>query len=374
MSGNLLQALEASDVAGASKKFREEIRNGRDAWEIHLSLFPVVMRVLNPPFINAHLPKMYGIYSDLIPYLNKEEIPALIQLEINEYARRPLMEKLPRANPLTSPVSFSDVESAIREQDWEKTTILMATFYEQKGGEDLSCRFLLLGSGYLTDSLGHSFSCTAFILLKMIERTDHDPWPALATLANFFCKARFHTTPSLRKSKDLRQDETLYHPMLEATRGLGIIKMHHTITRYAIERTRHFFREEEYNHMIGAWIAFMENRREEQVTLESHGVEPATDYTRFYEIFSRQEAKPVVAALSGMISSKEGRQQLGRFLIKGLCDQYPGHYDPHCLTGLGSTLWVIEQYWNRPPIPLNALFQYLDFYFDSIKSKSSGSV
>ena len=60
MTGNLLQALEASDVVGASEKSREEIRNGRDAWEIHLSLFPVVMRVLNPPFINAHLPKMYS--------------------------------------------------------------------------------------------------------------------------------------------------------------------------------------------------------------------------------------------------------------------------------------------------------------------------
>jgi len=374
MNGNLLQALEASDAAGASKKFREEIRNGRDAWEIHLSLFPVVMRVLNPPFINAHLPKMYSIYRDLIPYLSKEDIPALIQLEINEYARRPLMEKLPRANPLTSPVSFSDVESAIREQDWEKTAILMATFYEQKGREELSRRFLLLGSGYLNDSLGHSVSCATFILLEMMEHTDHDPWPALATLSNFFCKAQFHTTPSLRKLKDFRNDESLYHHMLEATSGLGIIKMHHTITRYAIERTRHFFSEAEYNHLIGAWIAFMENRREERVDLNSHEMEPATDYTRFYQIFSRQEAKPVVAALSGMISSKEGRQQLGRFLIKGLCDQYPGHYDPHCLTGLGSALWVMEQYWNQPPLPLHALFQYLDFYFDSMRSKSSGSV
>ncbi len=374
MTGNLLQALEASDVAGASEKFRGDIDNGRDPWEIHLSLFPVVMRVLNPPFINAHLPKMYAIYSDLIPYLNREDIPALVQLEINEYARRPLMEKLPKANPLPSPVSFSDVESAIREQDWEKTTILMATFYEQKGGEDLSRRFLLLGSGYLNDSLGHSVSCTAFILWEMMKRTDHDPWPVLATLSNFFCRAQFHTTPSVRKMKDFYEDETLYHQMIRATGGLGIIKMHHTITRYAIERTRRLFSEAEYNHMIGAWIAFIGNGGEEQVALESHGIKPVTNYIRFYEIFSRHEAGPVVAALSGMISSKEGRQQLGRFLIKGLCDHYPGRYDPHCLTGLGSALWVIEQYWNRPPIPLNALYQYVDFYFDSVKSRSSGSV
>jgi hypothetical protein len=374
MRATLLQALEASDTVGASEKFREEIRNGRDAWEIHLSLFPVVMRVLNPPFINAHLPKMYAICSDLIPYLNKEEFPALIQLEINEYARRPLMEKLLRTNPLTSPVSFSDVESAIREQDLEKTTILMAAFYVQKGGEEFSRRFLLLGSGYLNNSLGHSVSCPAFILLEMIKHTHHDPWPALTTLANFFCKAQFYSTPSLRKSKDLGQDETLYHQMLRATRGLGIIKMHNTITRYAIERTRHLFSEEEYDHMIGAWIAFMKNGEEEQVPLDNDGIEPVTDYTRFYEIFSRQEAKPVVATLSGMVSSKEGRRRLSRFLIKGLRDQYPGRYDPHCLTGLGSALWVIEQYWHRPPIAMNALFQYVDFYFDSVKSRSSGSV
>jgi hypothetical protein len=208
----------------------------------------------------------------------------------------------------------------------------------------------------------------------MMEHTHHDPWPALTTLANFFCKAQFHTTRSLRKSKDLHQDESLYHPMLKATRGLGILKMHNTITRYAMDRTRHLFSEEEYDHLIGAWIAFMEKEGEEQVVLESHEMDPVLDYTRFYEIFSRGEARPVVAALSGMISSKEGRQQLGRFLIKGLCDQYPGRYDPHCLTGLGSALWAIERYWNQSPIPLHALSQYVDFYFDSVKSRSSGSV
>jgi hypothetical protein len=266
------------------------------------------------------------------------------------------------------------VESAIREEDREKTTNLMAAFYEKNGGEELSRRFLLLGSGYLNDSLGHSFSCAAFILLKMMEHRNHDPWPVLTSLANFFCKAKFHTTPSLGRSKDLREDETLYHPMIEATRGLGIIKMHNTITRYAMERTRHLFSGEEYHHMIGTWIAFIDKKGDEQVSLEDPGMEPVTDYARFYEIFSRQEAKPVVAALSGMIPSKEGRQQLGRFLIKGLCDHYPGRYDPHCLTGLGSALWAIEQYWNRPPIPVNALFQYVDFYFESVKSRSSASV
>ncbi|MFB3884002.1 MAG: hypothetical protein ACE144_02170 [Thermodesulfobacteriota bacterium] len=370
MSANLLQALEASDVTGASEKFKEEILNGRDPWEIHLSLFPVAMRVLNPPFVNAHLPKMYAICSDLVPYLKREEVPALVQLEINEYARRPLLEKLSRPNRLPSPVSFGDVESAIREEDWEKTAVLMAAFYEQKGGKELSRRFLLLGSGYLSDSLGHSFSCASFILLKTTDPANPDPWPVLTTLAHFFCKAKFHTTLPLGKSKDLREDETLYYPMVEATEGLGILRMHHTITRYAMERARHLFSEEEYDHLIGAWTAFIEKKGEEKASPESRKTEPVTDYARFYEIFSGHEPKAVVAALSEMIASRKGRKELGRFLIKGLCDHYPGHYDPHCLTGLGSALWTMEQYSSRPPIPLNALFQYVDFYFSSVRSSA----
>jgi hypothetical protein len=53
----------------------EEIRKGSDVWEIHLGLFPVVQQVLNPPFINPHLPKMYRIYRQLLPYLEPDEIP-----------------------------------------------------------------------------------------------------------------------------------------------------------------------------------------------------------------------------------------------------------------------------------------------------------
>ena len=372
MKEDLLQALETSDVVRASELFRQEISRGHDLWEIHLSLFPVVMRVLNPPFINAHLPKMYSIYRDLTPYLKREEIPALIRLEINEYARRPLLEKLHRANPLTSSVSFSDIESAIRQQDWEKTTTLMATFYKQKGGEELSRRFLLLGSGYLGDSLGHSVSVSAFILLEMMEQKDQDPWPVLSTLSYFFCQAKFHTTPPLQRPAEDIRGRTYDHYMMRATSGQGIINLHHSITRYAIERASRLFTEDEYHHMISSWTAFMGNKKEEGMVFEDAGVEPVTDYDQFLEIFSKEDAKSTVAALRGMIPSKEGRRQLGRFLLRGLCNQYQGRYDPHFLTGLGSALWVVERYWNQSPIALNGLFQYLDFYFENLKSRRQG--
>src|SRR4030042_5392874 len=102
--GKILQALEASDATQAEELFRKEMTRGGDAWEIHLSLFPLAQRVLNPPFINPPLPKMYRIYRELIPYLKKDEIPALIRLEINEHTRRPKLEKLPKASLLPSTV------------------------------------------------------------------------------------------------------------------------------------------------------------------------------------------------------------------------------------------------------------------------------
>jgi hypothetical protein len=366
---DLLQAVEASDITRANKLFVEEIRKGSNAWEIHLSLFPAVQQVLNPPFINPHLPKMYCIYRQLMPYLKENEIPAFIGLEITEYARRPKLEKLSKGKPLTAPVSFKDVESAIREQDREKTAVLMVTFYAQAGGAELARRLLLLGSGFLQDSLGHSVSCTAFILLEMIERTDQDPWPALVTLADYFCKGGFHTTPPLRKTSAFPSDEVFDHHLLRATSGRGIVNLHHMITIYAIEHVRQFFTEEEYNHMIGAWIMFMEDKKLRLVMLDSLKTELQGDYNRFYETFSTLEAKSVVASIQEMIASRQGRLELGRFLIKGLCDRYQGDFNPHYLTGLGSALWVADRCWKQALIVVNAFYQYVDFLFDGLKSK-----
>jgi hypothetical protein len=370
---DLLQALETSDITRANELFAEEIRKACDPWEVHLALFAVVQRVLNPPFINPHLPKMYRIYRHLLPYLKEDEIPAFLGLEVTEYARRPKLEKLPKRKPLTTPVSFSDVESAIRERDREKTAILMATFYSQAGGAELARRLLLLGSGYLEDSLGHSVSCTAFILLEMLERTDQDPWPTLATLADYFCKGHFHTTPVLRKTSAFSSDEAFDRHLLRATSGRGIVNLHHTITIYAIEHVRQFFTEEEYHHMINAWKTFMGDKKLELVMLDCPKTDFQNDYHRFYGTFSTLEAKPVVASIQEMITSHQERLELGRFLIKSLCDRYQGDYNPHYLTGLGSALWVADRCWKQPPVVVNAFYQYVDFLFDGLKPKNAKS-
>jgi hypothetical protein len=117
--------------------------------------------------------------------------------------------------------------------------------------------------------------------------------------------------------------------------------------------------------MMGACIAFMKDKKAKQIEVRS-GMELPADYTRFYETFSKMDAKSIVPSAAGMIVSTRGRHQLGRFLIKSLCDQYQGNYNPHYLTGLASALWVVQRYWSQTPIALNALFQYLSFFFEGI--------
>ena len=367
MERTLLDAIEASDVAAASDVLTKNIKEGIDPWKIHQSLFPVVQQVLNPPFINPHLPKMYGICREFVPFLSQEKIAAMVSLEVREYARRPKMEKIPRGNALTSPVSFTDIEAAIKENDPEKVSVLMATFLEQKGGKEFARRLLLLGRGYLNNSLGHSVSCTAFILLEMIEQTDQDAWPALSALANYFCKGRFDSTPVPKASGPLPSKESSNLNLLRATSGRGIINLHHTITRYSIERVRHFLSQEDYSHMVYAWIQFLGDKKEEPVTLKEDEAVPVEDYDRFYETFSKLRAAPVTASLQRMTTSGEGRHKLARFLIQGLCDQYQGSYDPHYVTGLGSTLWLLDHYWKDTSIATNGLYQYLDFLFSGLR-------
>jgi len=97
------------------------------------------------------------------------------------------------------------------------------------------------------------------------------------------------------------------------------------------------------------------------------GLGPVAFYDKFYKTFSRLDAKATLAIAAGMTASPERRRQLGRFLIKGLCEQYQGNYDPHYLTGLESTLWIVDRSWNQESIVLNALFQYLGYFFDRTK-------
>jgi hypothetical protein len=365
---NLLEAIEVSDTEGALKLLERSLKEGVDPWKIHLSLFPVVQQVLNPPFINPHLPKMYHINRELVSYLSKDKIGALVTLEVTEYARRSKMKKIPEAPLPTHPVSFKEIEAAIGENNPEKVATLMAGFLTQKGGPEFARRVLLLGSGYLNDSLGHSISCTAFILLEMLDRGGEDPWPALSTLADYFCKGRFRTTPEPKKSASVTEQKEFHRLIVRATSGRGIVNLHHLITLYAIERTRKFLNQEEYHHTVSAWVEFMGNKREGEVRLAEAKPEPVADYGRFYELFSGMDAKRLTASIRGMISSEEGRQKLGRFMVQAVCDKYQGDYNPHYLTGLGSALWIVDQYRGQPSIVTNGLYQYLDFFFNGLKS------
>ena len=366
----MVQAVAAGNMDEAERQSTRMLAGDVDARQIHLSLFAVVQRVLNPPYINPHLPKMYAIYRYLIPYLKPAEIAALVRIEISECTRRPKLEDLHQNKKFQSPVSFKDCEAAIGDQDWEKTAVLLAAFHSRQGGAQLARRLLLLGSGYLDRTLGHSISCTAFILLEMLQRPDQDPWPVLAPLAYYFCQGRFYRAPVLRKSNAPYSEETLHYHLLQACCGRGIVNLHHAITVYALEHIRRFFSREEYFHLISMWIEFMGEKEVRPIDLDNRGIEPADDYGRFYRLFSRLEPEPVVQSLVGLMASPQGRRQLSRFLIKGVSDRYQGNYNPHNLTGLGSALWFVEQFWNQPPIAANALCQYLDFFFGDLKSKA----
>jgi len=357
---------ELLDAAEASRLLKKTLAEKGNAWEIHLALYPSVQQVLNPPYINPHLPKMYAICRELAPYLQEDELAALVHLEVTEYARRPKLQKLPKAKIPDRPVAFSDIRAAIKNQDREKAAILMAGYQARNGGQGLARKLLILGSGYLDHSLGHSISCTAFILLEMMQRTDQDPWPVLSTLADYFCKGKFHDTPSLSRP-DAYSDEAICHHLLRAASGRGIVNLHHTITLYALDRVKPLFSTDEYLHLIGAWISFLNNKKAQPLALKSRDIQPASDYARFHEIFSSLEPEPVAAAAAAMTDTPQSRRQLSRFLIRSVCDRYRGDYNPHHLTGLGSVLWVVERFRDHTPIAQNALFQYLDYFFAEIK-------
>jgi hypothetical protein len=366
MMEQLQQMMEQSDQEGALELVRDEMAKEGRAWEIHLSLFPLVQRVTNPPFTNPHLPKMHGIIREFLSFLEADDLPALVRLEISEYTRRPKSALLAKPSCQPQIVSFSEIETAIREENREMAAALMQAFLVQQGNAELARRLLLLGSGYLDRSLGHSISCTAFILLEMIERRDQDPWPTLSALAECFCSGHFHTTPEIRTTADITTQEELDRHLLRATSGDGIVNLHHTITRYAVERVRHLLSETEYAHIIACWIDFLGSKEEAAPSTDTFAAEAAADYASFYQCFAKREEQPVLSALAGLIPSPEGRLRLGRYLIKGVCDQYQGDYNPHFLTGLGAALWVVDSYRDRPSIVMNALRQYLNYFQTSM--------
>lgn len=364
LRGDLLKSISASDVSGALAIFDASIAEGIDPWQIHLAMFPVVQQVLNPPFINPHLPKMYRIYCELAPRIDRVFWPALVRIETNECARRPKLPKIPRGKNQAVKVEFRDIERSLAEGDSYETAGLMDAFLASSGGEEFSRRMLLLGSGYLDKSLGHSISCTAFILFECVERRDQDPWPALAMLADYFHKGRFESTPAMRPEPF--QEEEMQHHLLRAASGSGIVNLHHTITIYAIDRARHLFTSEEQNHMVRSWIDFLGEKEAKPISTEDTK-EGSGEYSSFFEIFSRLAPGEVLAALPRPRSEAD-RATIANYLIRGVCDLYQGDYNPHYLTGLGSLLWVLDSFPDRQDLALTALFQYLDYLLAGLRS------
>ena len=119
--------------------------------------------------------------------------------------------------------------------------------------------------------------------------------------------------------------------------------------------------------MVNAWVQFLGDKRAEKVTLKEGEAQAVEDYDRFSKMFAEMKPGPATVSSIRMAAAEGGRKKLGRFLIQAVCDQYQGSYDPHYLTGLGSTLWILEQYWKDPAIAANALHQYLDFFFNGLK-------
>jgi hypothetical protein len=368
---DLLEAIETSDSAKASKLFEDMTDRGIDPWSIHDSIFPVVQFVTNPPFINPHLPKMYRTDRELASFLDKKHLPALVQLEINECARRPKMKPLHKLLSKDVGASFRDAQKAIQDRDAALTAAILSKMYSSNR-EDLVRQMLILGSGYVNESLGHSTSCTGFILLEILDKRDIDPWPALATLADYFCKGGYDKIPTPRTHKEVAPDRSADGTnssdlaMLRAVSGRGLVNLHHTILRYAIERTRHLLSPSEYTHFIDSWMSFMGEKEAEPFLPRSGSSRKFKDYEEFHKMFSGLDAEPVVANLSPLLDTPSNRMKVGKYLVRGICDLYQGNYNPHYLTGLASVLWVIGQQWGNKSIPTTALYQFLSYYFENL--------
>ena len=360
---DVVEAVEKSDVARI-KVLRGAIDTYDDPWKVHLSLFPAVDRVLNPPFINPHLPKMYNICRDLAPHLSKEGKKSLVYLELMEYARRPKLDPAPRKATPRSTINFADIEKSIEEKDRDNVALLLDAFIKQQGVPKLVRYLLLLGSGYVRQSLGHSVSCTAFILRELALRRGVNRWPALTLLADYFCKGGFCVTPPLTEDgSELSFDECLSRSVT----GTGFVDLHYTITLFAIERTRSFLTRAEHRHMVHAWARFLGDKQAEPRSSMTNG--KIGDYAQFRESFSQLDANLMLNLIGGMIGSPSDRSRLCSFLATGVCDLYQGNYDPHYLTGLGSLMWLINTYHHNVGLVQDALYQYLGFYFENVRSE-----
>lgn len=359
MIQELLGAIQASDSVRATAIINQEL-NAENAKKIHDALFPVVWQVLNPPFISPHLPKMYGVCRELSGYLKPKDMQGLVRLEVNEYARRHKLKSMVK-RPLVEQVQFSDVEKAISQNNVEKTAQLLNSFQAANGMVEFARKLLALGGGYIQYELGHSVSCTTFVLSEMLNRPEQDLWSALSTLADFFCKGEFSQTKI--KASSQVPSNSIEECLMRAVSGSGIVSLHHTITFYAIEKARNLISTEEYASMIENWLEFVGDKHPRPFSEQQTQSSTFNTYDQFFEAFSQKDPKEMTMKLAGLFNTEAERFRLGEFLIRGVCDLYDGDYDPHFITGLGSVLWLIGKYHSNRILAQTALYQYLSYFF-----------
>ena len=366
MYTELINAINASNRSGARNALDGLLERGRDPWQIHEALFPAVYRVLNPPFINPHLPKMYGINRELVRYLDPEDVSLLVRLEVAEYSRRNKLQLIGRPDLIPAAMDFAEVQKSIRAEDIRATAMGLNALLAISGPTPLAKQLLLLGSRYLDQSLGHSISCTAFMLLEMMHRRDQDPWPVMVSIAEYYCEGNFHQSPRMQYSAISDYPEVYLTDVKRAVSTTGIVALHHTITLYAIERSRHLFDHQEYDHVLTMWSNMLGDKEENLHSVEEFSQEPLPDFDTFYEIFVGSNPNLVLNMVRTSLESEAERVRLGRFLTKGVLKRYDGQYNPHCMTGLGSSLWLLEEFHDTPVVVLNGLMQYLRFFFADV--------
>ncbi len=242
----------------------------------------------------------------------------------------------------------------------------MAEFLKKVGHAQFAKQLMLLGSGFLNRSLGHSVSCTAFILFEMINRKGEDPWPVLVLLAQYFKSGAFQESPKLQYSAISDYPEVYQTEVRRAVSGSGIVALHHLLTLYAIEKSRHFFEHHEYDHLLTMWAHMMIDKTENLRPVEDFGPARIQDFKHFYGIFLQQDHVLILSMLKSTLNTKSERKKIQNYLIKSVLEIYNGRYNPHNSTGLGASIWVIERFYDQPVIVLNALWQYLDFFFSGI--------
>jgi hypothetical protein len=118
--------------------------------------------------------------------------------------------------------------------------------------------------------------------------------------------------------------------------------------------------------MLTMWSKMMHGKKEKQFSLEKLDAEKPDDFERFFTFFSRYDPVLVPDMVKASLDSNNDRQRMGYYLIKNVLQSYNGQYNPHSLTGLGSTLWIIKNFSDHPAIVTSAVFQYLDYFFDDI--------